>query len=364
MAINGNTFCRLNHSTAREFLNAIERLDDSSSNRGICWRGVGNSEYLLVPAAERDTAIELLNAFAKLDTGELIDVSGAIQQTTKRAIVTAYMEYAALIHFCRRVNCQGLPIPTWVPDQLYKEIDRPTDESFLASVLGKIESAARWWPPPGYWPTLALAQHYGIPTRALDWTDDPRVAAYFAGRAALDGLRLCKTTEQEIPNLSVWMLNRTVFERLEYIASGRLCVDGKPLAIELECELHVVRAPYSGNPNLAAQRGLFTLVSTKNTNSPRLCLTDAMSRVESQLLGTRAFNFVVGTKARSISEHVARFDLPQSEAPELLRLLARRGYDAARLFPEYGGAAMSAVEIANASIAAAARTAAQNRRTE
>ena len=83
---------------------------------------------------------------------------------------------------------------------------------------------------------LALAQHYGLPTRLLDWTANPYVALFFA----IERIRSFYDfrTEKE---LGIWILPRDLLDLTQFFKF-----------------LKVVEVPRFQNPNIIAQQGLFT----------------------------------------------------------------------------------------------------------
>ena len=82
--------------------------------------------------------------------------------------------------------------------------------------------------------------------------------------------------------------------------------------------LQVVKAPRASNPNLHAQSGVFTESSEVES------LEQTVGRLGKEL--TAAGHPFMGRP-------LVRYDLPCSESPNLLRLLAEDQIDGARMFP-------------------------------
>lgn len=93
-------------------------------------------------------------------------------------------------------------------------------------------------PPQSNWEWLALAQHHGLPTRLLDWTSNPLVAAYFA-----------VTSYPEDTNAAIYAIN----------VRDHMLIDVTTQDNPFEIDDVKFVVPSVNNARLVSQKGFFTV---------------------------------------------------------------------------------------------------------
>jgi hypothetical protein len=292
--------------SARELLQNLsprsEFFDDSEALDWI-FRGHANADWTLHPTAFRSSA-------------NLLDRQLAMPPWPEwRNRHQVQTEAATLLRFVNEADRAGLPVPYDLA-KLRVELNEPREES---RYIRAIESGEAEWPPEEIWPVVALAQHYGLATRFLDWTRHPLAAAYFA---SIDSLE----QQDDVASIAVWAFSTESDATRKGLTS---------LSNNFRRSVAVVTAPYASNPNLRAQEGVH--VARPLT---RVTWDDPAERYDlaAHLEEVGAFGMKLGRPA------LLKFVAPRSESPALLWYLAREGVSAARLFPGYAGAARSVLE--------------------
>lgn len=116
------------------------------------------------------------------------------------------------------------------------------------------------------WELLFLMQHYSVPTRLLDWTENPLIALFFALSSAKKNAANGYDFDAAVWILSAAKWNQTVFKHQSYLGGAISPSDAmvnQSYAIGSDPrymnELPVAILGIHNSPRIVAQRGSFTL---------------------------------------------------------------------------------------------------------
>ncbi len=197
-------------STLGDYISTLERLKKQYYSHGNpsavtnIYRGLSDKEYLLLPSLFR-TQDDRYN-FDEI-TPEYVTNDRYLSYGNEKAILRSFIHEAS-----RFVNLPSSELLRWAE----------------------------------------YAQHYGVPTRLLDWTSNPLVALYFA----------CKTNLEK--DGKVWLLHLKNYDRMRYVLQPNILrditkddamkemIDGK-----VEQQYPIVYTPYYVDNRMSAQNSFF-----------------------------------------------------------------------------------------------------------
>jgi hypothetical protein len=277
------------------------------------FRGIKNIKYPLIPSSLRLENIEYIANLCSIENFKKWKIDRNLE-TWQISV-----EYDIFRQFFEIADKSGLSIPE--TPRLRRRID---DGNFFGYGLG-IEN----WMPYDLFAIAGLAQHYGLPTRLLDWTYDYKVGLYFA----VSGLYSEKNRNADAV---LFAINYFYFKLIDAI------YDGGPLQF--------FRPDYFGNPNLAAQKGLFSVWQIlqnplKKEDPKRLYPIPKDMLVDRRSLDEILMDYITrskeGTQIFKNNKMLYKFIIPGKLKKDIMKQLALDGYTEENLFPGLNGVSLA-----------------------
>ena len=332
-----------------EIFNLIEgkgKIEDLREK--FIFRGIGNVNYEFKPSALRRNGADLNKVISqssmplyKVDE-KIIEDNNIPREKYKKILSDYYLrapknnefpkgveftqvrlnelqirkECTVLLNFINRADRSGLKID--IDKEIRKLLNNP-DFYFPRG----------WWPKDGFYESLALAQHYNTPTRFLDWSYDYKVSLYFAVKNILRH----DETDYSKSDGVVWAFNYKLFDTPEHRNN-----------LNETFKLQIYRPAYHLNPNLNAQKGLFTIIlndllNPTNKEFDKEIIDDFKRNNENRtntgnLLRSHALKDYNIPKGEKI---FYKFIIPFDLKADILKELYKDGYSEEFLSPGYQG---------------------------